>query len=105
MRQLLKTIKTDKVSEEDRLSVAIVVASMDFLSFAYEPYDEQMEPPQDLDDELGAIAQELLSPKFTTAARAVTDYSTTLFNIQQARFAAWTKILPRTFWGLRNTTL
>ncbi|KAJ3457220.1 hypothetical protein MRS44_014361 [Fusarium solani] len=64
--QLLETIKTDKVSEEDRLSVGIVVASMDFLSFAYEPYDEQMKSPRDLDDELEAIAQELLSPKFTT---------------------------------------
>lgn len=63
--KLLRTIKADKVSEEDRLSVGIVVASMDFLSFAYEPYDEQLDPPEDLDDELRAIAQELLSPKFT----------------------------------------
>ncbi|RSM02866.1 hypothetical protein CEP52_007767 [Fusarium oligoseptatum] len=65
-KKLLETIKTDKVSEEDRFSVNIVVASMDFLSFAYEPYDERTKPPQDLDDELGAIAQELLSSKFTT---------------------------------------
>ncbi|KAJ4203265.1 hypothetical protein NW767_005380 [Fusarium falciforme] len=65
-KKLLKTIKTDKVSEEDQFSVAIVVASMDFLSFAYEPYDEQTKPPQDLDSELKTIAQELLSPKFIT---------------------------------------
>ncbi|UPL02498.1 hypothetical protein LCI18_013432 [Fusarium solani-melongenae] len=64
-KKLLQTIKTDEVSEEDRLSVAIVVASMDFLSLAYEPYDEQMKPPEGLDDEIEAIAQELLSPKFT----------------------------------------
>ncbi|RSM18642.1 hypothetical protein CDV31_002571 [Fusarium ambrosium] len=65
-KKLLETIKTDKVSEEDQFSVNIIVASMDFLSFAYEPYDERTKPPQDLDDELGAIAQELLSSKFTT---------------------------------------
>lgn len=65
-KKLLETIKTDEVSEEDRLSVAIAVASIDFLSFAYEPYDEQTKPPQDLDSELKTIAQELLSPKFIT---------------------------------------
>ncbi|RSL78383.1 hypothetical protein CEP51_008242 [Fusarium floridanum] len=65
-KKLLKTIKMDRVSEEDQFSVAVVVASMDFLDFAYEPYDERTKPPQDLDDELGAIAQELLSSKFTT---------------------------------------
>ncbi|RSL49481.1 hypothetical protein CEP54_012405 [Fusarium duplospermum] len=63
-RKLLETIKTEKVSEEDQFSVNIVVASIDFLSFAYEPYDERMKPPEDLDDELRAITQELLSPKF-----------------------------------------
>lgn len=65
-KKLLKTIKTNKVSEEDRLSVGIVAASMDFWSFAYEPYDEQMKPPRDLDVELRAIEKELLLPKFTT---------------------------------------
>lgn len=65
-KKLLETIKTDTVSKEDQFSVAIVVASMDLLSLAYEPYDGQMKPPRDLDDKLGAIAQELLSPKFIT---------------------------------------
>ncbi|KAM6516371.1 hypothetical protein FALCPG4_014555 [Fusarium falciforme] len=65
-KKLLKTIKTDKVGEGDQFSVAVIVASIDFLSLAYEPYDEQMEPPKDLGDELRAMAQELLLPKFTT---------------------------------------
>ncbi|RTE82800.1 hypothetical protein BHE90_002705 [Fusarium euwallaceae] len=71
-KKLLETIKTDKVSKEDQFSVNIVVASMDFLSFAYEPYDERTKPPEDLDDELGAIAQELLSSKFTTIMERLT---------------------------------
>ncbi|KAI8655590.1 Protein SSH4 [Fusarium keratoplasticum] len=65
-KKLLETIKTDEVSEEDQFSVAIVVASMDFLSFAYEPYDEQTKPPPDLDNELKTIVEKLLSPKFIT---------------------------------------
>ncbi|RSL58762.1 hypothetical protein CEP53_006033 [Fusarium sp. AF-6] len=65
-KKLLKTIKMDRVSEEDQFSVAVVVASMDFLDFAYEPYDEQTKPTWNLGEELLAVEQELLSPKFTT---------------------------------------
>lgn len=71
-KKLLETIKADKVSEEDRLSVAIAVASMDFLYLAHEPYDEQTVPPLNLGEELTAIAQELLSPKFATIMEKLT---------------------------------
>jgi hypothetical protein len=38
---------------------------MDFLSIAYEPFDERTKPPSDLENELKLIVNKLVSPKFT----------------------------------------
>ncbi|EXF73778.1 hypothetical protein CFIO01_07406 [Colletotrichum fioriniae PJ7] len=68
--KLLTMIKTEhkdkKLNEDDKLSVAVAVATIDFLSSAYETYDEQMEPPSDLYPELEVIEKQIRSPKFTT---------------------------------------
>ncbi|KAK0378105.1 hypothetical protein CLIM01_04531 [Colletotrichum limetticola] len=65
-KKLVETIKTkgEKLNEDDKLNVAIAVATVDFLSSAHEPYDEQMTPPSDLCRELEAIERHLKSPKF-----------------------------------------
>ncbi|KAK1524389.1 uncharacterized protein CCOS01_09476 [Colletotrichum costaricense] len=84
-KKLVETIKTkgEKLNEDDKLNVAIAVATVDFLSSAHEPYDEQMTPPSDLCRELEAIGRHLESPKFAgimakldlfTAAKTVTKY-------------------------------
>ncbi|KAF5012140.1 hypothetical protein FDECE_1789 [Fusarium decemcellulare] len=65
-RKLLATIKTDTVRKEDKFSVAIVTAVMDFLSFAYEPYDALTRPTRELRIELRFIVTNLASPKFAT---------------------------------------
>ncbi|KAK1707296.1 ankyrin repeat-containing domain protein [Colletotrichum lupini] len=84
-KKLVETIKTkgEKLNEDDKLNVAIAVATVDFLSSAHEPYHEQMTPPSDLCRELEAIERHLESPKFAgimakldlfTAAKTVTKY-------------------------------
>ncbi|KAF4884743.1 Ankyrin-3 [Colletotrichum fructicola] len=59
-RQLLETIEKNHVSVDDRLGVAATVASIDFLSLAY----EHLELPPYLSKEVGAIEQHLASAEF-----------------------------------------
>ncbi|KAM0471352.1 hypothetical protein ACHAP7_009126 [Fusarium lateritium] len=62
--QLLYTIKKGKISVKDKLDMGIVVASMDFLYFAYEPYGEREEVPLNLLYRLSSIAGSLCSTRF-----------------------------------------
>ncbi|KAM0428404.1 hypothetical protein ACHAQK_011653 [Fusarium lateritium] len=68
-RKLLDTIKKDKISVRDTLDIGIVVASMDFLSFAYEPYGKREELPLDLLDELTSLVKSLCSTRFVELMR------------------------------------
>ncbi|VUC35734.1 unnamed protein product [Clonostachys rosea] len=73
-RELLGTIETDQVDEQDKISVAIVTHTMDFVSFAYEPYDKPASPTVELDEasfapeldgQLRTIVKKLASPRFS----------------------------------------
>ncbi|KAG5800556.1 hypothetical protein H9Q69_000443 [Fusarium xylarioides] len=68
-KKLLDTLTGDEVSANDRLGVGIVTKTMDFLAFAWEPYDIITKPSSDLKYELSAIAEQLVSPKFTKVMR------------------------------------
>jgi len=63
-KKLLDTIKSKKLSIDDKVEVGIVVAAMDFLSFACENYDEHNSPSEELNGRLRAVVQELSSDKF-----------------------------------------
>ncbi|KAJ3540951.1 hypothetical protein NM208_g4824 [Fusarium decemcellulare] len=63
-RQLLATINTDTVERQDKFSVDIVTAVMDFLSLAYEPYDTITKPTRELNDQFMFIVKYLASPTF-----------------------------------------
>jgi hypothetical protein len=62
-RQLLETIHTGKILR-DTLDIRIVITTMDFLLFAFEPYGEHIEVPPDLNDELSIIVDDLCRPIF-----------------------------------------
>jgi hypothetical protein len=63
-QKLLETIHKDKIIVRDTLDTGIVTATMDFLSFACEPYGEHIELPSDLKAELSGIVKNLCSPLF-----------------------------------------
>ncbi|CAJ0555364.1 Ff.00g054290.m01.CDS01 [Fusarium sp. VM40] len=63
-RKLLEAMQKDKNSVKDRLHVGIVIATMDFLYFAFEPYGKHVKLPTDLTNELGDIVESLCSPTF-----------------------------------------
>ncbi|KAK7420800.1 hypothetical protein QQX98_002604 [Neonectria punicea] len=54
---------------EENFCYAVVVAVMDFLYFACEPYDEYITPPWELRDELKDIVGQLVSEKFVHAVK------------------------------------
>ncbi|KAG5804164.1 hypothetical protein H9Q71_011248 [Fusarium xylarioides] len=68
-KKLLDTLTGNEVSANDRLGVGIVTNTMDFLAFAWEPYDTIIKPPSDLQYELSSIAEQLYSSKFTNIMR------------------------------------
>lgn len=68
-RKLLDTSTGDEVSPNDRLGLGIVTNTMDFLTLAWEPYDAINKPPSELKDELSAIAEQLVSLKFSRVMR------------------------------------
>lgn len=63
-QKLLETIETEKISIYDKLDVGIVVATMDFLSFACENYDERNAPLGEMDNKIKNIAQKLTTARF-----------------------------------------
>ncbi|KAG5754659.1 hypothetical protein H9Q70_002679 [Fusarium xylarioides] len=69
----------DEVSANDRLGVGIVTKTMDFLAFTWEPYDIITKPSSDLKYELSAIAEQLVSSKFTSIMRRLS----TIHHMQQ----------------------
>ena len=64
-RTLLATIKADKMSIDDKLDVGIVTATMDFMSFACEDYDEHSAPSPELDAALRLVVEDLAAAKFS----------------------------------------
>ncbi|KAF5706856.1 hypothetical protein FGLOB1_7208 [Fusarium globosum] len=68
-KKLLDTLKGDEVSVNDRLGVGIVTNTMDFLAFAWEPYDVINNPPKELRDELSAIAKQLVSSRLNSVMK------------------------------------
>ncbi|KIL90085.1 hypothetical protein FAVG1_06823 [Fusarium avenaceum] len=63
-RHLLKTIHDDEYGVRGRLDISIVTTTMDFLSFACEPYGEHIGLPSTLNLELSGIVENLCSPVF-----------------------------------------
>ncbi|KAF4460772.1 hypothetical protein FALBO_12442 [Fusarium albosuccineum] len=64
--KLLDMINTTKVDQSDKFGVFVIIKTMDFLSFAYEPYDEYTGPPEDLHQELDTMVENLVSSRFST---------------------------------------
>ncbi|KAH7179045.1 uncharacterized protein B0J16DRAFT_402399 [Fusarium flagelliforme] len=63
--RLLETIKRGIMSIEDKLDVGIVIATVDFLFFACENYDEYNEPSPELNDKLRIVVHKLATARFT----------------------------------------
>lgn len=49
---------------EEKLCYNVVVATIDFLEFAFEPYNEYFQPPFELGEELGEIVAKIASNRF-----------------------------------------
>ncbi|CAG9996188.1 unnamed protein product [Clonostachys byssicola] len=105
-RKLLGTIETDKVDEQDSVSVAIFTHTMDFVSFAYEPYDKLASQAEELDEtsfaleldeQLRIIVEELASSRFFTIMEKLApvyerQYRLKTFKSIFSRYKAWEDI-------------
>ncbi|KAF5578241.1 hypothetical protein FPCIR_11643 [Fusarium pseudocircinatum] len=69
--KLLQRVKEPGDKSIEKLTAAAIIAAMDFVSLAYEPYDENTKPSQELNSELDKIIAKLVSPELSTVMEKI----------------------------------
>ncbi|KAF6520633.1 hypothetical protein HZS61_014891 [Fusarium oxysporum f. sp. conglutinans] len=73
-KELLQRVQIPSGEKVEKLTAAAIIHAMDFLSFAYEPYNESPKLSDELDSEIEQIVTKLVSPELSIAMKKIAPF-------------------------------
>lgn len=73
-KELLQRVQIPSGEKVEKLTAAAIIHAMDFLSFAYEPYNESPKLPDELASEIEQIVTKLVSPELSIVMEKIAPF-------------------------------